>query len=109
MSIKRYLDKLEEKKANDKIIDRNKKDPNYDGYATATDITKRISFHIALKEWAPGISVLGSSYGDEARDLLIELDDEDMEYFRKKYVNSQALRDEEYKKKLDALKREYGK
>lgn len=109
MSRKKYLYKLEEKKVNDEIIEGNKKDPEYDGYAMHTDITKRISFHLALREWAPGISMLGSAYGDEARDLLVKLDEEDMEYFKKKYSNSQALKDEEYKEKLKALNREYGK
>ena len=109
MSIKRYLDKLEEKKVNDKIIDRNKKEPNYDGYATGTDKTKRISFYITLNERSPAASMLSCINRDDVRDLLVQLDEEDMEYFRKKYANSQALRDEEYKKKLDALKREYGK
>ena len=109
MSIKRYLKKLEDKFVNDEIIKNKLKDPKYDGYAIATDCVKRISFHIALREWAPGISALGSYFGDEARDLLVELDEEDMEYFKKKYFNSEAIKEEEYKEKLRALNAEYGK
>lgn len=109
MSRRKYLDKLEDKRVNDEVIEGKKRDPKYDGYAMATDCTRRISFHIALKEWAPGISMLGSAYGDESRELLVKLDEEDMEYFRKKYANSEALKEEEYEEKLKALNREYGK
>jgi len=109
MSKKKYLEKLEEKKVNDEAIEGKKNDPKYDGYAMATDCTSRISFHIALNEWDPGISVLGSAYGDEYREHIVVLDEEDMEYFRKKYTNSEALKEEEYKEKLKALNKEYGK
>ena len=109
MSRNKYLDKLEEKKVNDKIIESNKKDSKYNSYTITTDFTKRISFHISLKECAPGISVLGSAYGDEYREHIVMLDEEDMEYFRKKYANSEALKEEEYKEKLKALNKEYGK
>jgi hypothetical protein len=105
----KYLRKLEEKRVNDRDIKRKKEDPNFDGLMMHNDLTKRISFHIALKEWAPGIVTLGSAYGDEPIELLVQLDEEDMEYFRKKYVNSEAVREEEYEEKLKALNREYGK
>lgn len=110
-SRKKYLDKLEEKKINDEKINDEiiKSKENEHLTERNWDLTKRISFHLALREWAPGISMLGSVYGGEARDLLVKLDEEDMEYFKKKYVNSEALKEDEYKEKLNALNREYGR
>lgn len=101
MSRSRYLQKLKEKRVNDEMI---KEDVTH----TVNSYIDRISFNLVVYSYSPGVTVLGSRYNAMEETVYI-LDEEDLEYFKKKFSTIEAKKEDEYSAKLKKLKKEYGK
>ena len=105
MSRSRYLEKLKEKRVKDEMIKEEEKDLSSYVFGSYID---RISFNLVVYSWAPGVTVLGSRY-NAMEETVYTLDEQDLEYFRKKFSTLEAKKEDEYSEKLKKLKQEYGK